>query len=343
MEYNINNVAILTNGTDRSYLETHLERFMKKMTLIPNKYKKSNTIDINLSITDSEKFKIGVSAYLNTCKVYCNLEGEKIQEIVPEIFSIFSKKIASEINNIRKQFSLDQKNTFLKLTALDKQHLLSLNKAEINKLFNSLIPVFLPSLKGYIKRRIMSAKLAEIQTLSNVDSKDIVNDVVVKVYPLFEKEIENIKDLNIWLIQTADIVLNKILESAESDNISFEELVNSELGQLEEEYTIDGGGDLIMTDELDEYDNELGIEEILISSSEENSFIENLDISKSTLKDKIYDELIKLPLKYQSIYDLYFFEYLDFEEIGIIKDMDATEIEAIIISVKELLTEKLFN
>lgn len=343
MEYNIENLELLKNVKDRNYLETHLEKFIKKMSIIPKKYRKSNTIELNLQGTDNSNIKISMSANLNTGQIFLADENVNIKLIVPKLFNKFTEKVAIEIQDIRKQFSLDKKSAFLEATALDKKNLSNLDEREKAELFESLIPIFLPSLKGYIKRRILSAKLADIKALSNVNYKEVMNEVVLRVHSIFQKEVEDIKSINIWIIQEADNVLNEILDNKHLENVSYEELVNKELGQLEEEYTIDAGGDLVMTDELDEFDTDLGIEEIILSSKGENDFIDNLDISKAELKEKIYDELIKLPLRYQSIYDLYFFEHREIENIAKIKKMDSIEIEAIIISIKDLLSEKLFS
>lgn len=341
MEYNISNLNIIENGKDRSFLEESVEKFIKKMSIIPKRYRKSDVVDINLSLLDGQ-ISIKISAVLYSGEITIKQEANSIQDLVPKIFDEYTEKIAKEIENNRKQFSINQRNEFLKSTALDKEYLLSLDDSEKNKLFNSLIPIFLSGLKGYVKRRIHSAKRANIKALSNIDYEDVVNEVVLRTYTIFKNNIENIKDLNIWLMQTADTVLNEILDNFKSDDLSYEDLVNKELGELEEEFTVDGGGHIVMTEDLDEYED-LGIEEIILASKGENDFVEKLDISKSKLKDKIYDELIKLPLRYQSIYDLYFFEHLDYDEIAIIKDMKAIEIEAIIISIKDLLTEKLFD
>ncbi len=87
------------------------------------------------------------------------------------------------------------------------------------------------------------------------------------------------------------------------------------------------------------------IARLIANSLKETKYtpIDNLDISKAELKEKIYDELIKLPLRYQSIYDLYFFEHREIDDIAKIKKMTPLEIEAIIISIKDLLSEKLFG
>jgi DNA-directed RNA polymerase specialized sigma24 family protein len=343
MEYRVRNLDKLESSQDRNYLEKHLEKFIKKMSFIPKKYRRSNEIEVILSFDENKKTKISISANLNTGIISIEREGDNIEEIVPRIFYNFTEKVAEEIKNIRIKYAIDKKNEFFEKLALDKENLKNLSEKEKTELFKTIIPVFLHGLKGYINRRIISAKLADLKSLSNVDPKDVVNEVVLRVHSIFNKEIENIRDINIWLIKEADNILNDILDKNKTENVSYEELVNNELGQLEEKFTVDGGFDLVMTDELDEYDTDFGIEEIIIASKGENEFIDKLEKDKTALKNKVYDELIKLPLRYQSIYDLYYFEYMEIEEIAKVKKLKPIEVEAIIISIKDLLTEKLFN
>jgi len=343
MEYNVEQLELIPKGEDRNFLEKHLEKFIKKMSFIPKKYRKSNVININISEIKDKGIKVKISTSLNTGVISHEKSGRDIKEIVPAVFEEFTEKIVKEIDKIRKRFSQDKKNSFLNAISFDKKDLSKLSEKEKEELFKNIITVLLPGLKGYVKRRIISAKLAKLKALSNVDYKDVINEVVLRVYQRYKNNIENIKDINIWLIQEADNVLNEILDKQEFEKISYEELLSHELEQLEEEFTVDGDGELVMTEDLDEYDTDFGVEEIILISKGESDFIEKLEQDKTSLKHKIYDELIKLPLRYQSIYDLYYFENMEVDEIAKIKNMDAMKVEAIIISIKELLTEKLFN
>ncbi len=343
MEYNIDNLHLISNVEDRNFLERRLEKFMKKMSIIPGKYMKSDTINIHLEELEDNKLSVEVSANLNTGQIFMSQQGVGIKSVIPKILLLFSRRVAEEIESIRHKFSYEKRLAFLDSVALDKENLRNLDEKGKADLFKSLIPIFLPALKGYITRRINSAKRADLKALSNVDVKDVVNEVVIRVHSSFLENVDDVRFINIWMIREADDILNGILDSYVSDNISFEELVDKEFELLEEEYTVDAGGDLVMKEELDEYNMDFGVEEIILSSEGENDFINNLTISKAKLKDKICDELVKLPLRYQSIYDLYFFESMDYDEIASIKNMKEVEVEAIIISIKDLLKEKLFD
>lgn len=96
-----------------------------------------------------------------------------------------------------------------------------------------------------------------------------------------------------------------------------------------------------MNEEMDDYDLDNNYnEEFLSLYVGDRDQIEEIDTPDEELNDKIFDELIKLPIKYQSIYDLYYFEHLEIEEIAKIKDLEPIEIEAILISIKELISER---
>ncbi|HHH52763.1 MAG TPA: hypothetical protein ENK91_03835, partial [Bacteroidetes bacterium] len=247
MEYRVKNLEILKDSQERNYLEKHLEKFIKKMSFIPKKYRKSNTIQVYLSQISDKELKITVSAILITGDFSVEKSGKSIEDIVPQVFYNFTQKIAEEIKNIRTKFAIDKKNEFFEKLALDKKNLQNLDDKEKSELFKNIIPVFLHGLKGYVNRRIISAKLAGLKALSNIDPKDVINEVVLRVHDTFNKNTENIQDINIWLIKEADNVLNEILDKNKEENVSYEELVNNELGQLEEKFTVDGGYDLVMT------------------------------------------------------------------------------------------------
>ena len=186
--------------------------------------------------------------------------------------------------------------------------------------------------------------MSEIKAFNNVFVKDVVSEVIIQVHGRFQENINNVKDFNIWSIQESDKVLNDILEnpSLPLGDISYEQLLDHELSELEEEYTTDAGGDFVMNDEVDEFISDHNYNDEVFSHYLKNKEqVEEAEQIDEEMNDKIFDELIKLPIKYQSIYDLYYFELLEIEEIAAIKGMQNIEIEAILISIKELLSEKI--
>lgn len=342
MNYNIENLDILTNKDDRSFLEAQLELLLGKISYIPLKYRTGDSIDIKIANINSD-LKITLSANLTTGAVVHSQTGESLRSLVPEVFDKFSEKLNNEVEKIRKKYSVSKKNSFVGAISIKEDELMNLDESGRTELFKSLITSTLPDMIGYIKRRVYSARMADIKVFNNVFVKDIVSEVILQVYGRFQADIVSVRDFNIWNIQEADKVLNEILENKDQfrGEISFEQLVDHELGELEEEYTMDADGDYVMNEEMDDYENENNYNEELLSIiAGDKDQIEEIETPDEEFNDKIFDELIKLPIKYQSIYDLYYFEHLEMEEIAKIKGLEPIEIEAILISIKELISEK---
>ncbi len=342
MNYNIENLDILTNKDDRSFLEDQLELLLSKISYIPLKYRTGDSIEINVSYVNNN-LKITLSTNLTTGSVNHSQTGESLKSLVPEVFDKFSEKVNNEVEKIRKKYSFNKKNSFVGAISITESELLNLDESARTELFKSLITSTLPDMIGYIKRRVYSARMANIKVFNNVFVKDIVSEVILQVYGRFQSDIANVRDFNIWNIQEADKVLNEILENNDHfrGEISYEQLVDHELGELEEEYTMDADGDYVMHEEMDDYELENNYNEELLSLYVgDKDQLEEIETPDEELNDKIFDELIKLPIKYQSIYDLYYFEHLEMEEIAKIKDLEPIEIEAILISIKELISEK---
>lgn len=342
MNYNIENLDILIKKDERSFLEHQLELLLSKISYIPLKYRTGDSIDINLA-GDINNLKITLSANLTTGTITHSQSGETIKSLVPGVFDKFSEILNNEVEKIRKKYSVSKKNSFVGAISIKETELLNLDDTAKTELFKSLITSTLPDMIGYIKRRVYSAKMANIKAFNNIFVKDVVSEVILQVFGRFQADIANVRDFNVWNIQEADKVLNEILENNDKfrGEISYEQLVDHELGELEEVYTTDADGDYVMNEEMDDYDLDNNYnEEFLSLYVGDRDQIEEIDTPDEELNDKIFDELIKLPIKYQSIYDLYYFEHLEIEEIAKIKDLEPIEIEAILISIKELISER---
>lgn len=343
MNFNISNIHILKNKEDRLFLEEQLDEFIANISYIPLKYRKSDVVDIDLT-QENDAYKINLSYSLSTGVMNFSGTGKIFKSLVKDTFEKFASKVNEEVEKIRKEYSVSKKNSFIESVNLSDEQLKNLGEKGKIELFRSLISSTLPDIIGYIKRRVHSAKMSEIKAFNNVFVKDVVSEVILQVHGRYQENINNVKEFNIWSIQESDKVLNEILENSSLPigDISYEQLVDHELSELEEEYTTDAGGDFVMNDEVDDFISDRSYNDEVFSHYLKNKEqVEEAEQADEEMNDKIFDELIKLPIKYQSIYDLYYFELLEIEEIAAIKGMQNIEIEAILISIKELLSEKI--
>lgn len=344
MNYNIENFKAIKNKEDRSKLEKTIEQFISKLAYIPKKYVNSDKIDIFIHEID-DHFEIQLLSRLNN-KVLKQTEIISNFEKINELFDNFYNLINTELEAARYSFSVNKKNSFMEAVSKNDDELERLNDTEKHNLFKSLITSTLPDMIGYIKRRVHSARLANIRQFNNIFVKDVVSEVILRVYDKFQTDIKHVKEFNLWNIKESDTVLNEILEDerALATELSYEQLVNKELEELEENYSIDADGDLMMNEDLEEEFSPKPPEqngELLNSYINDMEVIEKIENPDDDFSDKIFDELIKLPLKYQSIYDLYYFEQMEIEDIAKVKNLEPIEIEAILISIRELIAENI--
>jgi hypothetical protein len=342
MNFNISNIQILNNKEDRLFLEEHLNEFIANIRYIPLKYRKSDVVEIDLA-KKNDAYNISLSYSLSTGVINLSGTGNIFKSLVTDTFEKFASKVNAEVEKIRKEYSVSKKNSYIESVNLSDEQLKNLGEKGKIELFRSLISSTLPDIIGYIKRRVHSAKMSDIKVFNNVFVKDVVSEVILQIHGRFQENINNVKEFNIWSIQESDKVLNDILENSSLPlgDISYEQLVDHELSELEEEYTTDAGGDFVMNDEVDDFISDHNYNDEVFSHYLKNKEqVEEAEQSDEEMNDKIFDELIKLPIKYQSIYDLYYFELVEIDEIAAIKSMQSIEIEAILISIKELLSEK---
>ena len=101
-----------------------------------------------------------------------------------------------------------------------------------------------------------------------------------------------------------------------------------------------------MMEEIEEYDHPeslLGIEEAFLVAGSEKEMIDKISdkLTRKQMKEMIRNEMVNLPLRHQAVYDLFFFEQTDIEEIAKIKDESPDRVEEIIEEVKSYLTKRL--
>ena len=344
MNYNIENFKAIRNKEDKSKLEKTIELFVSKLAYIPKKYVNSDEIDIFINEV-KDKIEIQLLLRINN-KTIKQTDIITDFDKINDIFNKFYNSLNSELESARSAYSMNKKNSFMEAVFQNGNEYSHLSEGEKHNLFKSLITSTLPDMIGYIKRRVYSARLANIRQFNNIFVKDVVSEVIIRVYDRFQSDIKHIRDFNLWNIKESDAVLNEILEDENftATELSYEQLVNRELDELEENYSIDGDGDLTMNEDLEE---EFSPRRTEHNGELINSYINNLEIVEKIenpdddFSDKIFDELIKLPLKYQSIYDLYYFEQMEMEDIAKVKNMEPIEIEAILISIRELITENI--
>ena len=210
--------------------------------------------------------------------------------------------------------------------------------------FNKKLHDILPQLKHYAKNRLRIAK-AKKKMLSGVYSvDDIVEEVFLLAYENMIDDVVDYKEFKINLFKAVDEVMDRLMAKQEDggESISVEEIIGQEMKILEEDYTVEADGHLVMMEDLDDISYHLDDAKpkvfILDSESEEN-IVKSLNLKEGLTSDmdkrkalgKTYEEL---PDFSRDIFDLHTHARLTIEEIAEIKSIKADNVLQILEQVK---------
>ncbi len=201
-----------------------------------------------------------------------------------------------------------------------------------------------PLLHPYVKQRIRVGEYLGFFPKNMYRSNEIIDDVIVNIYENNKQKENESDDLRILMFDIVNSKLRNLFEKEEwhKKAISTKFILEEELKQLEENFTVDGENELIMNEELDDisyhqndmetqvlpYDNEQEGVMSFLNLGNTNIF-ENIQ-NKDTLKNIYY----KLPLHTSNVVDLYILGKLNLQEIATILNINIAEVKQIVELVK---------
>lgn len=206
-------------------------------------------------------------------------------------------------------------------------------------------------LQPYTKQRIRVGEMLGYFPRNMYKSNEIIDEVVLETYEQGFQKSKNAEDLRLAMFDLLNKRISALLQSEEwhKDAISTRYILEEELKQLEENFTTDGGNDLVMNEELDDisyHQNDSGPKELPYDEEEEGvkTFL-GLDKVKqfqayddrNTLRKVYY----KLPVNTSNIVDLYILGKLSFNEIAGILKMEVGEVKEIVSFVRETIKNQL--
>ena len=203
----------------------------------------------------------------------------------------------------------------------------------------------------YAKQRIRVGELLGFFPRNMYKSNEIIDEVVLETYEKGMHKSKDTEELRLLMFEMLNAKMTSLYKSEEwhKDAISTKFMLDEELKQLEEEFSMDADNDLIMNEDLDDisyhqndsvqnelpYDNDeeevrsfLGIDQI-------ERFKEHAD--RAVLRKVYY----KLPVNTSNIVDLYILGKLSFHEIGGILNLEVSEVKRIVNFVRETIKKQL--
>jgi DNA-directed RNA polymerase specialized sigma24 family protein len=170
--------------------------------------------------------------------------------------------------------------------------------------------------------------------------QEIVDEIYLKIFENFSEEWTDPSKLKLDMFLLAGKVLDEIKEKHQGKKISFEKFYRDELKELEEEYTVDADGDLVMIEELDDISYHLDEYKdriLLLDAEQTDELLKGLDIEEETggeSRQEISRAYSKLPELSQSVINHYVFGKLTKEEVAKVHGLPVDVITEIIEKVK---------
>jgi RNA polymerase sigma factor (sigma-70 family) len=237
-------------------------------------------------------------------------------------------------------YHIQIQDAFITLKTLKRE-----NKQES---FKEKFMELLPTIKQYIKKRLETASKKELLK-QGFSIDDFVNDLYIYVYDHIE-ELNDQEDFHIWLYKVVDTLIQEALIEEKLDDVLFkniDEYSKPEWDEMEEEFSTDGDGDLVMFEELDDTSlrkDNYELKDIFIEDNEKE-LTEKLEkeLSKERINTHTQMVLNTLPLEAQSVFDLYALNGFDANEIARIKKMQVSNIDRLLEETQNLLKTSFKN
>jgi len=200
----------------------------------------------------------------------------------------------------------------------------------------------------YVKHRLYIAEAMRILPKNMYTSNGIIDESIAEFY---ENGYDIDSDASTIKIKLFKIVCNSLealykKEAFHKDTLSTNDILEEELDDLEEHYTIDDDLDYIMDDELNDisYKQSHKHKHLFLYDDNDTSVLNALDMEEvsSDKSSRLLGGLYTwLPLNVSSIIDLLVFGKLSFEEIAKVKNIEVKRVEHIYEEVKSKFKDHL--
>ncbi|MBQ4915927.1 sigma-70 family RNA polymerase sigma factor [Maribacter sp. MMG018] len=246
-----------------------------------------------------------------------------------------------------KEEVLDKGN-FRVLVAQTYGKLVTYKKQDNQEDFNKALLEILPEVKKYVASRLKAAVVRGELNSDMFSPGDFTDQLFIELYDHID-EIENEKELVPFLYKKVDELLDDSLTEEQFDSVFFDNIdkySKPEWDAMEEDFSTDGDGDLMMVDELDDISypkNNYTLDHVFVTN-EEKELAEKLDksLDKERIDRHIDFVLHKMALPMRTIFQLYNDQGFTAEEIAHIKKVSSEEVSELLKRARKILKDS-FN
>lgn len=210
------------------------------------------------------------------------------------------------------------------------------------KSFNRILTDFLPHLRKLVRHKLRQMETREEIPRNMYFAQDIVDDVYLKVFDEFQEGLIDPDKLKIKMYALAREILLNLKEKHTSKRVSVETLLAEETRELEEKYTADAEGEIVLVEDLDDisYHQDEYKENILVLEEQQiDDLVEGFGLTgdkklseaETHLVGKAYNDLPELS---RSVVEHYAFAKFTTVQIAEIHGIPVEEVEKILEKVK---------
>ncbi|MFD2542278.1 RNA polymerase sigma factor [Lacinutrix gracilariae] len=241
------------------------------------------------------------------------------------------------------------KNEYRLFVKQSYSSLIQLKKEGDKKAFNDLVLKILPTLRNYINRGLHVFISKGNFSKGKYKADDIIDQLFIEIFDHIE-EVEKEDDFYAWLYLKIDELMEDIQVEEEFNDFFFKNIdtySKPEWDEMQEKYSTDGDGDLMLIEELDDISynhNDYDLNAVFIEDNEVE-FISTIDkkLNEDTVKKHTALVLHNLPYAMRHVFELFTNEHLSLEEIALIKKSTLEEVKQLLQDAKQALQVSLFN
>jgi len=200
----------------------------------------------------------------------------------------------------------------------------------------------------YVKHRLYIGESTGILPKKMYTSSGIIDESIAQYYESGYNIDSDVDAIKLMLFKYVSTYLESLFkkEAYHKNTLSTHDILEEELDELEEHYTIDGDWDFIMNEELNDisYKQDPKHKHLFLYDDYANSVLsafEMEDLTSNKSKELLGSLYSWLPLNVSNIIDLLVFGKLSFEEISKIKNIEVKRVEFIYEEVKKQFKDHL--
>jgi len=243
----------------------------------------------------------------------------------------------------------DVQKEYRELVTTSFAPLVQYKKEEDKTAFNALILKISPTLKNYISERLNRAIRKGYFSKNKFSVNDILDQLFIEIYDNVDR-ISSETEFYLWLFKKTNQLLDDCLLEEEFDDQfikNIDDFSKPEWDAMQEQFSTDGDGDLLMIEELDDMSynhNDYTLNQVFIEDNE-TGWIEKIDkrLSAEEIERHIKLVLANLPGAMANVFQLFSKQHLRVEEIARIRNNTVQEVQHLLNEAKRILQVSFFN